>query len=471
VSEIVEAFSRISRDQGSRSVIVRADDARAVTAAALQNRRCELVRRLTSLGLSAGELVIAVSGNQPDLVALLLACRSLNLALMMLEPGTTREEAIRLAARFGAAAQMMPTLPVAGMVEARCDGTRRHYPGAAVLKLTSGSTGDPRATLTTEAQLIADGRQIAASMDIRPADTQMATIPLSHSYGLGVLVMPLLLHGTPIVLRDAFVPTQLYTDAQRFGATRFPGVPFMFEYLLDHPPGGEWPARLARLMSAGAPLPPVVSRAFHRRFGVKIHAFYGTTETGGIAYDDSNDPAIAETVGRALDGVTISLRAEPDLPGGRVHVRSGAVSDGYVDTARSDFDGQGYLTGDYGTIDGDGRLTLLGRVSSFINVAGRKVQPAEVEAALRDWPDVADVRVVGAHDERRGEHVVACIVPRANGERLTTVAMRRFCATRLAPHKIPRAVILVDAIPLTARGKTDREALAALVRSHRPRKP
>ncbi len=139
---------------------------------------------------------------------------------------------------------------------------------------------------------------------------------------------------------------------------------------------------------------------FMQRFGVKVHAFYGTTEGGGITYDDSDDPAIADTVGRPIDGVTVSLRPEADVPGGRVHIRSAGVSAGYVGADQGDFQDDGFLAGDYGTMDADGRLTLGGRVSSFINVAGRKVQPAEVEAVLREMPAVIDVRVVGARDDR-----------------------------------------------------------------------
>ena len=88
-------------------------------------------------------------------------------------------------------------------------------------------------------------------MGIRPDDTQIAAIPLSHSYGLGILMMPLLMQGTALVLRDSFVPHQLPADARRFGARVFPGVPFMFEYFLANPPAGGWPPGLQRLISAG----------------------------------------------------------------------------------------------------------------------------------------------------------------------------------------------------------------------------
>jgi acyl-CoA synthetase (AMP-forming)/AMP-acid ligase II len=470
VSEIVESFQRICRDEPSRSLIFLPGRSRAITAADLSSHLQQRVQRLARAGLGAGDLVVSGTGNRPDQIALLLACRSLDVALMAVDPGATRAEIVQLGVHFGAGALVLPpksAVPLSGSDQfdvLTCDGERRTYPHTAMLKLTSGSTGVPQAALTTDAQLIADGRQIVTTMDIGPTDAQLAVVPLSHAYGLGVLVMPLLLQGTPVILRESFVPQKLAADALEFGARRFPGVPFMFEYLLKHPPAEKWPMGLDRLVSAGAPLPPAVSRAFHRRFGVKVHTYYGTTETGGITYDASDDPEMVETVGCALDGVTLSLRPEIDLPGGRVHVRSRAVSVGYVDSQRDDFVDAGFLTGDYGTLADDGRLTLLGRVSSFINVAGKKVQPGEVEATLRALPSVADVRVIGGHDERRGEHVVACIVLQPDHEPLTALALRRLCAERLAPHKIPREVVFVDAIPLTARGKTDREALSALIR-------
>jgi long-chain acyl-CoA synthetase len=341
------------------------------------------------------------------------------------------------------------------------------YPDVALLKLTSGSTGLRRAALTTDDQLIADGMQMAAAMKILPGEAQIAAIPLSHSYGLSSLVMPLLLQGTAVVLRSSFVPHQLPTDARQFGTRHFPGVPFMFQYFIEHPPAGGFPPCLTHLISAGARLDADVARKFHQQFGLKIHSFYGTTETGGIAFDDGDDIDGSVPVGKALSGVTITLRPDRDMPDGcgRVHVQSPAVSNGYVNGAGGDgFVDGGFLTGDYGTFDARGRLVLMGRVSSFVNVAGRKVQPEEVEQVLQSMPCVADVRVLAAPDAQRGQQIVACVVPA--GRPLHAIDVRRFCAERLAPHKIPRIVVFLKSIPLTSRGKTDRSALEELIRGH-----
>jgi long-chain acyl-CoA synthetase len=310
-------------------------------------------------------------------------------------------------------------------------------------------------------------------MGIRPDDRQMAVIPLSHAYGLGNLAMPVLLKGTAIVLREAFVPQQLLTDARSYDVRVFPGVPFMFAHFANHVDASLWPRGLGALISAGSPLPAATAQAFAAQFGVKIHSFYGTSETGGIAFDDSPELDDTPTVGRAMPGVTITLRPEEGAPvdGGRVHVASDAVSCRYVgadETTEDGFINGGFLTGDFGRFDSHCRLTLTGRVSSFINVAGKKVQPEEIEHILRCMPGIEDVRVVGASDAARGEMVIACVVARTN---VTATDVRHFCAARLATHKIPRTVVQLQRIPLTERGKTDRATLDALVREQLTKSP
>jgi acyl-CoA synthetase (AMP-forming)/AMP-acid ligase II len=436
---------------------------------------------LTAAGVASQQLVLSAAGNQSEAVGLLLAARAIDAAVLAVDAGTTPAEIFQLADRFDAVTLVLPEATSDGGlphdfrdVDALSRGLRlvqrqsrshKTYPDGAVLKLTSGSTAAPKATLTTEDQLIADGTHIIAAMGIQPADTQIAAIPVSHSYGLGNLVMPLLLQGTAIVLRESFIPPLISADASRYGARVFPGVPFMFQFFIASPPANGWPAPLSHLISAGALLSADTVRAFHERFGVKIHSFYGASETGGITFDASDVVHRGTVVGRPLPGVTLTLKPDRDLPpgAGRIHVRSAAVARGYSDGTHDGFDADGFLAGDYGAVDAAGQLTLLGRVSSFVNVAGRKVQPEEVEQVLRAMPGVADVRVLAAPDARRGQQIVACIVPQAHT--ITTLEVRRYCASRLAAFKIPRGVIFLDAIPMTNRGKTDRAALDAIVRA------
>ncbi|HEY8550680.1 MAG TPA: class I adenylate-forming enzyme family protein [Vicinamibacterales bacterium] len=470
------SVTRLARTAPDRVLIDAPAEGRVVRAAALAEDARVMAAALRGQGVSPDHLVLSLVGNRTGFFPLLLACLEIGSALMPIDRGTPLAEVHQLARRFGGTVLVLPADLATGPAAVRLphDLALQHledvepqpwrYRGAALLKLTSGSTGLPKATFTTAAQIEADGRAIIEAMDIRPDDWQLGFIPLSHSYGLGNLVMPLLLQGTPLVLREAFVPAHVRADAERVGARVFAGVPFMYEHLLTHLPDDGWPASLETLISAGAPLAADTHAQFHARFGRAIHSFYGASEAGGIAYDDS--PRAGEpAVGRPMPGVTVTLRPEEGITaGGRIHVAGPAVSRGYAGNEEADaFIDGGFLTGDLGRFDADGRLHLEGRVSGFINVAGRKVQPDEVERVLRTMPLVADVRVMGAPDERRGEQLVACIVPRGD---LHALAIRQFCAERLAPHKIPRQFVFVDAIPVDERGKTNRRALGTLVERH-----
>lgn len=478
-SSIVERFDRIRRDTPDRPLIHLPLARTTISAAGLWDASEEQRRRLERLSLGGDHLVIYAGGNRPDLLGLWLACRTLGIALMPVDGGTTATEIAALGQRFGAACAIVSETAAASgilgegalygehtvLVPLPTTPAPHLYQGAAVLKVTSGSTGLPKATFTTEPHLLEDAAHIVTAMDIRPDDCQMAAIPLSHAYAIGNLVLPLLLQGTAIVLREGFVPHQFAADAAVHGARVFPGVPFMFEHFANHLSPGGWPPRLDRLISAGARLESSTVRAFHHSFGLKIHSFYGTSETGGITFDDSPGFAEEGSVGRPMPGVEVTLRPEDGAPadGGRVHVAGGAVASRYVGGELRDdgFTPGGFLTGDFGRFSGQGHLVLTGRASSFINVAGRKVQPEEVEAVLRQMPGVTDVRVIGASDPARGQQIVACIV--CPGGPLAVLDVRRFCGARLPPYKIPRTIVQIEAIPLTERGKTDRQRLQAIV--------
>jgi acyl-CoA synthetase (AMP-forming)/AMP-acid ligase II len=477
VSEIVDRFARIASEQPGRIVIYASGTHEAITASTLWQAHLELSRRLTAVGLGPNQLLMSVAGNRPASLSLLLACLALRVTLMPVDAGSTQQEITEYAARFRPSAIVLPEAFAAaysGTSTPLIDDLHilrpsvggADYQQAALLRLTSGSTGLPKATVTTEAHLIADGQRIMTAMGIRADDVQIATIPLSHAYGFGSLVMPLLLEGTAIVLFESFVPQQSLLDARRFQARVFPGVPYMFKYFATHPPEDGWPSCLKVLISAGAPLDAQTKEAFHRQFATKIHSFYGTSETGGIAYDASDEASPASidgNVGTPMPGVAITMRPDAGAPpgSGRILVHSTSVATGYLDTQVEEeypFIDGGFLTGDYGAIDNSGDLTLTGRASPAVNVAGRKVQPAEVERVLRSMTGIDDVCVIAAPDERRGQQIVACVASRQS---LSALEVRRFCAASLAPYKIPRAIIFFEVLPMTPRGKTDHAKLLA----------
>jgi long-chain acyl-CoA synthetase len=230
--------------------------------------------------------------------------------------------------------------------------------------------------------------------------------------------------------------------------TVFPAVPFMLRMLAATDRRRNWDLSALRFcISAGAPLPRDVFEAFRARFGVTPRQLYGLTEAGSVTCDmaapDAVDPA---TVGRPLGEVVVTIerpdgtRAAPD-EAGEIVVHSAAVEGGAARPLR---------TNDLGRVDAHGALTITGRTSLFINTAGNKVDPAEVEAALRAHPAVADVAVFGlaaAHDEQ----IVAAAVVLASP--VGADVLRVHCRERLAPHKVPRVLTFRDALPRSALGK------------------
>ncbi len=475
MSVLLERFARVRADRGDEPLIFLPSGGHHLTAGQLWDDALALSEAFAQAGLGAGALVALAAGNDPATFVAWLAARMNDIALLPVDRTATRRELSDLMAEFGARASIVRAHDaVDGALRvgrvglaidpAHGDRSSLSYPGAAALKLTSGTSGRFKAAWTTEAQLIADGVHILQAMEIRPRDVHVVAIPLSHSYGLGTILLPLFLQGTRIVLRETFVPQQVTGDADAYNARVFCGVPFMFDHFLAHPGDGRWPATLTRLMAAGARLDPATQARFREQFGVSVHSFYGTSETGGICFDSSDDPPGETRVGRPLPGVCVTLRPFPDAgPGvGQVHIQSDAVSVGYVNDPTPDpgFVDGGFLAGDLGRFDEEGRLILTGRVSNFINVAGRKVQPEEVEQVLRALPGVHHAAVLGIDDEIRGELLVACLV---GASRPGLLAVRRHCLTRLAPHKAPRAVVWLDALPVTERGKPDLIRLRDLV--------
>jgi long-chain acyl-CoA synthetase len=420
---------------------------------------------------------VSCVGNRSIFVSMFVACMDVGAALVPLGEATDAE-AGALVEQAGAVAVITDRALPIGAVRERSLGSEvrllrladrqdpPQYGSSVVLKLTSGSTHLPKAAVAAERHLVNDGRHIVEAMSIEPDDVNFVCIPLSHSYAIGNVVMPLVWQGSPIALRQSFNPAQFVRDVTDAGATVFPGVPFMFERIRSLEGIERLPASLRLLITAGSRIDVDTVAWFRRRLNRKVHSFYGSSETGGIAYDDSEDVADPLHVGRAMPGTVISIR-RPGLgqSAGRIFVEGDAVASGYADEgdAVSAFGGGGFLTGDLGYLDDTGRLVLTGRVSPLVNVAGRKVDPAEVERRLLDLPGIADARVLGMSCDTRGQQVVAFLV--RTDAALTPLAIRQRCAETLSAHKIPRRFVFVDRFPVDARGKIDRRALQRLASS------
>jgi long-chain acyl-CoA synthetase len=374
-------------------------------------------------------------GNQPDWPSHLLAALRRRVVALPLESTMT-------APQREAALQM-------------CKAGDWGAPPPVLLKLTSGTTAAPRAIRFRSEQLLADCIQICDSMGITSDDVNFGVIPLSHSYGFSNLVTALLVRGVPLVLSRDRMPRAVLDDLARTGATVFPGMPVFYQAFCEMENAPPLP-KLRLCISAGAPLPLEVARKFREKFQRSIHSFYGSSECGGICYDREARLEEAGFVGPPMDGVKIEL-LEPNVAGSRIRIQSAAAGDGYFPEPDLEKLGDGFFMPDDLLSPSGNGFRIVGRVSDVINVAGKKVNPAEVEAELMRFDGVRAAVVFGRESVLRNEEVAACVA--ASGD-VREAELLEFCRGRLSGWQVPKRIFFVDEIPANERGKVSRRELA-----------
>jgi long-chain acyl-CoA synthetase len=326
-----------------------------------------------------------------------------------------------------------------------------------LLKLTSGTTAAPRAIRFRSHQLLADCNQICDTMDISDADLNFGVIPVSHSYGFSNLLTPLMARGVPMVVSRDRTPRAVLADLARTSATVFPGTPAFYQAFCDI---GDVPPlpKLRLCISAGAPLASAVAKTFFEKFKQPIHSFYGASECGGICYDRYGTTFEDGLVGQPMRGVEVALM-DPMDSASQIRVRSAAVSDGYFPEPDAQKLGDGVFVPDDLLARHDSALKIVGRISDVINVAGKKVNPAEVEAHLLRFKGVRQAVVFGRPTGAglRNEEVAACVLTSPG---VSESDLLRFCRTALSGWQVPKRIFIVDIIPTNERGKISRRELA-----------
>jgi len=429
-SELWTTWRATARRCRGKIVAIDADSDREWTAEALTDRALSLADELADF--RAGQRVAFQLPNGGEWLAFFLALQARGLAAMPLDNGLPLAGCLDLARKlrarvFFAHGKFHEIDPDAPRTRAAC------------VKITSGSSQEPKAIACRAAHLLADGRNVAATMGIRAGDRNLAAIPLGHSYGLGNLVMPLILQGTAVVCAAEYLPRQLVDWIARHRVTVFPGVPALFRVLAALPPGPAL-AGLRTAISAGAMLSPETAQVFHAQFGIKIHNFYGSSETGGISYDRTGAASLSgRSVGKPLRGVKVTVRA------GRITVASKAVATP---------SGKWSLP-DRGEWNKSGELVLLGRTGQGANIGGKKVHPLEIESAIRALAGVSDAHVWIEH--RQGRDTLAA----AAETKLTRAKIEHALAAKLPAWKMPKQLKLLPEFPRTPRGKLDAARLRA----------
>jgi long-chain acyl-CoA synthetase len=406
--------------------------------------------------------VVAVQiGNHEDWPAVFIACLRKQLIVLPLDQsiGEQQRDAALEICKASAVVSALPSGSPPQIIRLRTADTPVDWGEnvPSVLKLTSGTTAAPRAIRFQSHQLLADCNQICDTMDISDEDLNFGVIPVSHSYGFSNLLTPLVARGVPMVVSHDRTPRAVLADLACTGATVFPGMPAFYQAFCDI---GDVPSlpKLRLCISAGAPLASPVAKKFFEKFEQPLHSFYGASECGGICYDRCGTMFEDGLVGQPMHGVEVELM-DPTECASQIRVRSTGVSDGYFPEPDERKLGNGVFVPDDLLARHDSALKIVGRISDVINVAGKKVNPAEVEAHLLRFKGVLQAVVFGRPTgaKLRNEEVAACVLTSAG---VTESELLRFCRTALSGWQVPKRIFIVDTIPTNERGKISRRDLA-----------
>jgi malonyl-CoA/methylmalonyl-CoA synthetase len=327
---------------------------------------------------------------------------------------------------------------------------------AALVIYTSGTTGPPKGAVLSRGAIAANLDALADAWAWTAADTLVHALPLFHVHGLVLGVLGPLRRGGALRHLGAF-STSALADAIDGGGTLVFGVPTHYHRLADElgadPVAAAAVGRARLLVSGSAALTAVDHARLHRLTGLAVRERYGLTETLILTAARADEPVEPGTVGRPL--ATTEVRLVPEEAGddlGTVEVRGPSLFSGYLGRTDPPTTPDGWFpTGDIGRWTASGALALVGRKSTdLIKSGGYKIGAGEVENALLEHPAVAEAAVVGVPDDDLGERVVAYVV--AAGE-TDGAALTEHVAALLAPHKRPREVRFVDALPRNDMGK------------------
>ncbi|HET9051374.1 MAG TPA: class I adenylate-forming enzyme family protein [Candidatus Dormibacteraeota bacterium] len=346
----------------------------------------------------------------------------------------------------------------------------------AILFLTSGTTGEPKAVVEPLAAHWAKMQLFADGFRPGPDDVLLATLPVSHVFGLRLAILTLL-RGGRLVLIDRFSPRRVLEVAGSEGVTLLPAVPAHLRLLHDaYDPTSPRLPGLRCVISAAAGLPRPLVEWVLDELRVKMVFVFGCSEgfttmatdpedilagsVGSIVFRGPEGTPADGTVG-IMDPATGDLLADGEI--GEI-VFGAATPVRYWDHPPVAVDGW-YHTGDLGRIDEEGRLYVVGRIKELVNRGGLHVSVSEVEMAIARHPAVVDAAVIAVPDRVLGEAVCACVVPAEEQRPPDLAELRQWLGATLARHKLPDELCVVGTIPRTDIGKVDRRELAARVAS------
>jgi len=350
----------------------------------------------------------------------------------------------------------------------------------ALLQYTGGTTGRPKGAMLGHSQLAINAQQVAG---LNPygdpaSEVFMGALPFFHVFANTALLNHAMVTGASIAMVPRFDTAQVLDTIERYKTTGFPGVPTMFQALLDHPKLAKTDVSSLKVcISGGAPMPAPVHNRFEEVTGVRIVEGYGLTESSGVVSANPYEGIRKKgTIGQLVMGTEILLldkenpeKLAPAGEPGELAVHGPQIMRGYwnrPDTNSETFverDGKRWLrTGDVATMDEDGFLEIVDRIKDMIAVGGFKVFPSQVEDVLLEHEAVKEVLVIGQPDSYRGECPYAYVVLQPDAD-ISAEALRAWLNARVGKHERVERIVLREDLPKTMIGKLDRKALRAEV--------
>jgi long-chain acyl-CoA synthetase len=465
---VVEALAAAAVEYAGKPAVCRGEE---VWTYDLLYRKAEAVRRWLA-GVQGP--VLFVAQNTPGSLAFLLGAIGGGKVPLLADPAWNAHELGGIISRCGVRAVAWDGTPPAGLTcadvvsgpdgiglcrVAACEGAgpaSRLRDDTAFGRFTSGTSGFAQCLqFRAEAALAAAAswRQVAA---LSARDRVLCLATLNNGLAFNTSVLALLLSGGTLAFHPGrLVGGSLFRSLAAVRPTVLVAFPFVYELLVGRKGKSLEAPDLRLAVSSAAPLPEAVRDRWKEQTGLAVCDYYGLAEVGPCTFNDGSRPG---SVGRALPGVCFTVTGEDgrDLPAGevgRVRVKTRSMASDYLDAAGPPFsdnlDERGYyVTRDLGMLTPDGHLVLQGRTGRTVNVAGRKIDPTELEAALREMPGVEDAIVRG--EEAAGRTVLAAYVESCTA---SPEAVVTFCRDRLAPYKVPHRVTVLPQLPRSSAGK------------------
>jgi fatty-acyl-CoA synthase len=439
---------------------------------------------LDGLGIGTGERVAIVSHNSARLLEMLLAVPSSGRVLVPINFRLAPDEVRYIVGHSGARVLLVdPELETAlkGVEAEHRFGTGEEYEqllrfdteprpwsepdeeATATINYTSGTTARPKGVQMTHRNIWVNAVTFGMHMQVGDRDVYLHTLPMFHCNGWGLPYSMAGVGAQQVVLRKVD-GAEILRRVDRHGVTVMAGAPAVWNAVLDAAADwdGEIPGRdRVRIIVAGAPPPSRTIARVEQELGWEFNQIYGLTETAPLLtinrpraeHDDLDVEQRARLLSRAgVPGLGTRLTVSDS---GEVLAQGNTVLAGYwdnPDASAEALDGGWFHTGDGGSIDDGGYLTISDRKKDVIITGGENVSSIEVEDAVFSHPAVAEVAVIGIPDDRWGELVTALVVV-AEGEQATEAEIIAHCKERIAGYKAPKKVEFRDGIPRTATGK------------------